>query len=257
MEMKMEENNKFYLDLLSLQSEMSYREYSISTQGTYKRIVKEFLESMNKEVIDVKKEDVIRYLDNKLMTLSVNTVLVELNALEFFFEEILGLNITENIRKYKRVFKTKDFITIEQFNILTASVSERERLMYMVLKELGLFFKEIVKIKVEDIDYQNVTISGRRVSKDLIKDLLQYAEKHELENEIFPLDLSTLWYWNKVNTRKYLGRVCNLDDMKHSLALELYIKQGKEEEAVEYLRLKNVYSLRQYYKRAGYQYFNY
>ena len=96
----MEENNKFYLDLLSLQSEMSYREYSISTQGTYKRIVKEFLETTNKEVIDVKKEDVIRYLDNKLMTLSVNTVLVELNALEFFFEEILGLNITENIRKY-------------------------------------------------------------------------------------------------------------------------------------------------------------
>ena len=156
----MEENNKFYLDLLSLQSEMSYREYSISTQGTYKRIVKEFLESMNKEVIDVKKEDVIRYLDNKLMTLSVNTVLVELNALEFFFEEILGLNITENIRKYKRVFKTKDFITIEQFNILTASVPERERLMYMVLKELGLFFKEIVKVKVEDIDYPNGTISG-------------------------------------------------------------------------------------------------
>ena len=98
MKMKMEENNKFYLDLLSLQSEMSYREYSISTQGTYKRIVKEFLESTNKEVIDVKKEDVIRYLDNKLMTLSVNTVLVELNALEFFFEEILGLYITENIR---------------------------------------------------------------------------------------------------------------------------------------------------------------
>ena len=86
---------------------------------------------------------------------------------------------------------------------------------------------------------------------------MQYAEKHELENEIFPLDLSTLWYWNKVNTKKYLGRVCNLDDMKHSLALELYIKQGKEEEAVEYLRLKNVYSLRQYYKRAGYQYFKY
>ena len=257
MEMKMEENNKFYLDLLSLQSEMSYREYSISTQTTYKRIVKEFLETTNKEVIDVKKEDVIRYLDSKLMTLSVNTVLVELNGLSFFFEEILGLNITENIRKYKRVFKTKDFITIEQFNILVASVPERERLTYLVLKELGLFFKEIVKIKVEDIDYQNVTILGRRVSKDLIRDLLGYAEKHELESEIFPLDLSTLWYWNKVNTKKYLGRVCSLDDMKHSIALELYIKQGKEEEAVEYLRLKNIYSLRQYYKRAGYQYFNY
>ena len=252
----MEENNKFYFDLLSLESEMNYRDYSISTQRTYKRIVKEFLESTNKDVIDVKKEDVTRFLDNKLMKLSVNTILVELNALEFFFEEILGLDITENIRKYKRVFKRKDFITIEQFNILVASVPERERLTYLVLKELGLFFKEIVKIKVEDIDYAGSTISGRRVNRDLIRDLLGYAEKHELESEIFPFDLSTLWYWNKVNTRKYLGRVCSLDDIKHSIALELYIKQGKEEEAVEYLRLKNVYSLRQYYKRAGYQYFN-
>lgn len=253
----MEENNKFYFDLLSLESEMNYRDYSISTRRTYKRIVKEFLEVTNKDVIDVKKEDVTRFLDNKLMELSVNTILVELNALEFFFEEILGLNITENIRKYKRVFKRKDFITIEQFNILVASVPERERLMYLVLKELGLFFKEIVEIKVEDIDYPTSTILGRRVSKDLIKNLLQYAEKHELENEIFPFELTTLWKSNKLNTKKYLGRVCSLDDMKHSIALELYIKPGKEEEAVEYLRLKNVYSLRQYYKRVGYQYFNY
>ena len=108
----MEENNKFYFDLLSLESEMNYRDYSISTRRTYKRIVKEFLEVTNKDVIDVKKEDVTRFLDNKLMELSVNTILVELNALEFFFEEILGLDITENIRKYKRVFKRKDFITI-------------------------------------------------------------------------------------------------------------------------------------------------
>mgnify|MGYP003092348408 FL=1 len=158
MEMKMEENNKFYFDLLSLESEMNYRDYSISTRRTYKRIVKEFLEVTNKDVIDVKKEDVTRFLDNKLMELSVNTILVELNALEFFFEEILGLNVTENIRRYKRVFKTKDFITIEQFNILVASVPERERLMYLVLKELGLFFKEIVEIKLEDIDYPASTI---------------------------------------------------------------------------------------------------
>ena len=41
----MEENNKFYFDLLSLESEMNYRDYSISTRRTYKRIVKEFLES--------------------------------------------------------------------------------------------------------------------------------------------------------------------------------------------------------------------
>ena len=72
--------NKFYFDLLSLQTEMAYRDYSVATQKIYKKTVQDFLEKTNKEVIDVKKEDVIRYLDKKLMELSVNTVLVEGSA---------------------------------------------------------------------------------------------------------------------------------------------------------------------------------
>ena len=248
--------NKFYFDLLSLQTEMAYRDYSVATQKIYKKAVKDFLEATNKEVIDVKKEDVIRYLDKKLMELSVNTVLVELNALEFFFEEVLGLDITENIKRYKRVFKVKDFITMEQFNILQNSVPERERLVYQIIKERGLFFKEIVEIKVEDIDYSKSTLLGEKISRDLARDLLKYAEKYELENKIFPLDFTTLYYWNTQNTKKYLGKYYSIDDLRHSIALELYIKCGKEEEAMEYLRNKDVYSVRQYYRRAGYQYFN-
>lgn len=248
--------NKFYFDLLSLQTEMAYRDYSVATQKIYKKAVQDFLEKTNKEVIDVKKEDVIRYLDKKLMELSVNTVLVELNALEFFFEEVLGLDITENIKKYKRVFKVKDFITLEQFNILQSSVPERERLVYQIIKERGLFFKEIVEIKVEDIDYSKSTLLGEKISRDLARELLKYAEKYELENKIFPLDFTTLYYWNTQNTKKYLGKYYSIDDLRHSIALELYIKCGKEEEAMEYLRNKDVYSVRQYYRRAGYQYYN-
>lgn len=248
--------NKFYFDLLSLQTEMAYRDYSVATQKIYKKAVQDFLEETNKEVIDVKKEDVIRYLDKKLMELSVNTVLVELNALEFFFEEVLGLDITENIKRYKRVFKVKDFVTMEQFNILQNSVPERERLIYQIIKERGLFFKEIVEIKVEDIDYSKSTLLGKKISRDLARDLLKYAEKYEFENKIFQLDFTTLYYWNTQNTKKYLGKNFSIDDLRHSIALEIYIKCGKEEEAVEYLRLKDIYSLRQYYRRAGYQYFN-
>lgn len=248
--------NKFYFDLLSLQTEMAYRDYSVATQKIYKKAVQDFLEETNKEVIDVKKEDVIRYLDKKLMELSVNTVLVELNALEFFFEEVLGLDITENIKRYKRVFKVKDFVTMEQFNILQNSVPERERLIYQIIKERGLFFKEIVEIKVEDIDYSKSTLLGKKISRDLARDLLKYAEKYEFENKIFQLDFTTLYYWNTQNTKKYLGKNYSIHELRHSIALEIYIKCGKEEEAVEYLRLKDIYSLRQYYRRAGYQYFN-
>ena len=128
---------KFYFDLLSLKTEMQFRGYSISTQKTYYKTVKEFLEITGKEVINIKRDDIIRYLDNNLKLLDVNTVLVKLNALEFFFTEILGIDIAENIRKYKRKFKTKEFLSMEQLNILVSSVPTRERLIYKIVIETG------------------------------------------------------------------------------------------------------------------------
>ena len=116
---------KFYFDLLSLKTEMQFRGYSTSTQKTYYKTVKDFLEVTGKEVIDIKRGDIIRYLDNNLKLLNINTILVKLNALEFFFSEILGIDVAENIRKYKREFKTKDFLTKEQLNILISSVPMR------------------------------------------------------------------------------------------------------------------------------------
>lgn len=247
-------NSKYFIDLITLKSEMTFREYSRSTQRTYTRIVEDFLEFTDKEAIYIRKEDVIRYLDNNLKQVCTNTILVQLNALQFFFEEVLGLNITENIRKYKRIFKKRDFITMEQYRLLMASVNERERLIYMIVKELGWISEEIVEIKVDDIDYQNSTLKGSKISKDLAKDLLKYADRYELENKIFLVGAASLRYWNRINTKKILGKHYTFNDLRHSLALEMYIKKGNEEKAGEYLRNNNLPSLRQYYKRAGYQY---
>lgn len=246
--------NKYFIDLVSLQSEMAYREYSEATQKTYKRIVEDFLIVTDKEAVNIKKEDVVRYLDKNLKLVCTNTVLVQLNALQFFFEEVLGVNITENIRKYKRVFKKRDFITLEQYNILMASVPERERLTYLIVKELGWISEEIVEIKLADIDYENSTLKGHKISKGLAKDLLKYADRYDLEDKIFLVGAASLRHWNRVNTKKFLGKHYTFNDLRHSLALEMYIKKGDEKKAGEYLRNNYLPAVRQYYKRAGYQY---
>ena len=66
---------KFYFDLLSLKTEMQFRGYSTSTQKTYYKTVKDFLEVTGKEAIDIKRGDIIRYLDNNLKLLNINTIL--------------------------------------------------------------------------------------------------------------------------------------------------------------------------------------
>ncbi|WP_366936924.1 phage integrase N-terminal SAM-like domain-containing protein, partial [Fusobacterium sp.] len=54
---------------------MTFREYSSSTQKTYLRIVEDFLNFTDKEAIYIRKEDIERYLDKNLKTVSTNTVL--------------------------------------------------------------------------------------------------------------------------------------------------------------------------------------
>ena len=178
---------KFYFDLLSLKTEMQFRGYSISTQKTYYKTVKEFLEITGKEVINIKRDDIIRYLDNNLKLLDVNTVLVKLNALEFFFTEILGIDIAENIRKYKRKFKTKEFLSMEQLNILVSSVPTRERLIYKIVIETGMIVDEVMDLTVKDLNLKNNTweLKGCEITKELATEITDYTEKNYLEHYIF------------------------------------------------------------------------
>lgn len=253
---------KFYFDLLSLKTEMQFRGYSKSTRMIYYKTVKEFLEVTEKEVIDIKRDDIIEFLDNNLKFLDVNTILVKLNALEFFFTEILGIDIAENIRKYKRKFKTKEFLTMEQLNLLISSVDTRERLIYKIVIETGMFIDEIVDLKTEDLTLKNNVweLKGYKITKELATELTDYIDKNYLEQYIFTLfkreekELpQTARYWLRVQSKKFLGEIFSFSDIRYSIGLEM-IKKGDEEKAVKYLRRKTVAGIRQFYKRAGYDY---
>ncbi len=253
---------KFYFDLLSLKTEMQFRGYSTSTQNTYYKTVKEFLEVTGKEAVDIKREDIIKFLDNNLKLLDVNTILVKLNALEFFFTEILGIDVAENIRKYKREFKTKEFLTMEQINMLVSSVPIRERILYEIVIETGMFPEEIVELVVEDLTLRSNTwkLKDFIISKELATEITNYIEKNLLEHYIFTLSngtekilAQTARHWLRTYTKEVLGEVYTFNDIRHSIALEM-IKKGEEKRAVKYLRNKTTASIRQFYKRSGYDY---
>lgn len=253
---------KFYFDLLSLKTEMQFRGYSISTQKTYYKTVKDFLEVTGKEAIDIKREDIIRFLDNNLKLLDVNTVLVKLNALEFFFTEILGIDIAENIRKYKREFKTKEFLSMEQLNILVSSVPARERLIYKIIIETGMIIDEVVVLTVKDLVLEDDAwkLKDYKISKELATEITDFTEKNYLESYIFTLSngterilAQTARHWLRKNTKNILGQIYTFNDIRHSVGLEM-LRRGEEKEAAKYLRNKTVAGLRQFYKRAGYDY---
>lgn len=252
--------NKFYFDLLTLRSEMKYREYSISTQNTYYKTVKEFLETTDKDVIDIKREDIIRFLDSNLRLFDVNTILVKLSALEFFFSEILGIDIANNIRKYKREFKTKDFLTQEQLNILVNSVVERSRLLYRIIIETGMTLEELHLLKAKDLKLGSDNKLGTYIiTRDLAREVTDYIEKNYIESYIFykteatPVGTQALRHLIRTETKDIFGKSYSANDIRHSVALD-FIKCGYEKKACKYLKNESVSSIRQYYKRAGYDY---
>lgn len=238
--------NKYFLDIISLKTEMEFRGYSKSTQKTYTRTVKNFLKVTNKNILDIKKEDVIKYLDSNLGLVDNNTILVKLNALSFFFIEVLGIDITSSIRKYKRAFKKKDFINLDEFNILVASVEERESLVYLIVFETGFPLKKIVSLELIEIE--------TLIEPALYRRILKYCDRYGIEKKLFDITEETLRNKNRENTIKFLGKHCSFNDLRHSIALEKYLKKGDEEKAQEYLGNKTLASIRQYYRRAGYDY---
>ena len=254
MERKMKNYNE--LDILSLKTELNFREYSESTKKIYVQVVTNFLEATNKEAIKIKKEDVVRYLDNNLKKVKANTRGVYLNALEFFFEEVLGLDITESIKNYKREYVKKSFMSMDEFNLLVNSVSGTERLMYLIIKEAGFRTSELIRLKLSDIDYQKSLLAERKVSKELLKEIQGYCDKREIDGNIIQFTTFSLMIWVKRSNQKILGKKYTIEEIRHSIALEKYLKKGDEDGAIEYLGIKdqNKNKIRIYYKRSGNNY---
>ena len=250
----MKNNNDF--DILNLKTELSFRGYSEATKKIYVQTVTNFLNEVNKEAIDIKREDVVRYLDINLKTVSKNTRGVYLNALEFFFEEVLGLDITASIKNYKREFLPKIFISLNDFNILEASVAGKVRLMYLIIREAGLNLGQLANLKLDDIDFENNTLMEKKVSRELLREIQRHCDREAINERIFNVTIYTLINWNNEATEKYLGQRYKIEDIRHGIALEVFLKKGDEEGATKYLGVKKKTSIRQFYKRAGVDYRN-
>ncbi|KYM47183.1 hypothetical protein A2U04_08185 [Fusobacterium necrophorum subsp. funduliforme] len=247
------------IDLMMLRSELIFREYAERTQDIYIKTVEDFLNSTDKESCNIQREDVIRYLDRRLKEDSNNTVLVKLNALEFFFEEVLGLDITENIRKFKKLKREykQDLVGLQDIDILLSSIPTRDRIILKTILETGEYPKHMHKWTISDLHSKEDGwyLKGHKLSKEFTKELLAYIEKFEITNYLFYgnkdfIDYTNIYLLLRKHTEMYLGRRVTVGELKHAVALELW-KQGKVEEIKKYLGNQSLASIRQWYKMRG------
>ena len=85
------------------------RGLSRNTLKTYSRCVEKFFRINRKNPYELRKQDIVMFLDALIeRKVAGNTVNVYVNALKFFYEEVLHRQLTVNIQ-YSKVPKMSEF----------------------------------------------------------------------------------------------------------------------------------------------------
>lgn len=137
-----------------LKLETQRRGLSPRTIETYAQCLNQFLRvKRNQELKKITKEEVKEYLDRFLDC--PNTLNVHLNALKFFFEEVLHKKLTFNVRFSKTPKRLPEFLTKEEtINFLNAISNPKHRLMIELMYGTGMRVSELVNLRVKDFDFQ-------------------------------------------------------------------------------------------------------
>ncbi len=141
--------------LEALKREGRLRNLSPRTIKTYCYCVQKFLKSNKKELKFITRIDVKDYL-LKLVEGGKpgNTINVHLNALKFFFEQVLKRKLTVKIAYSNVQKKLPEFLTKEETARLFESMeNEKHQLMVKLLYATGMRVGEIVSLKVKDFEF--------------------------------------------------------------------------------------------------------
>ena len=137
----------------SIKKEALRRGYSPRTIRTYQKCVEVFLRQCRKEIGRISKADIREFLDNLAEREKAgNTINVYLNALKFFFEQILNKRMKLNIRFSKIPEKLPVVLTKEELKRLFDAVeNKKHKLMLQLMYSAGLRVSELINLKIEDL----------------------------------------------------------------------------------------------------------
>ena len=176
-----------------MQREMLRRGYSPKTITTYLFALHKFFTFCKKEVKSITKQDVTTFLDTLVdKNKSGNTLNVYVNAIKFFYEEILHRRLTLKIR-YSKVPKTLPvFLTQEEVKkLFEVTINPKHKLILEMLYSTGLRVSELVHLKIGDLEFERSIGFVRKgkgnkdrpfiIAQKLVPILKTYIQTHHLE----------------------------------------------------------------------------
>jgi len=159
------------LHLEGLRRELTSRKYSQRTVKAYIYYNEDFLKFVKKNPEEVANEDVKKYMFYLVSKkgYSASTLNIAINALKFYYGEILKCRFTYKIKRPKKNKKLPVVLNQEEVSQILSSVNNiKHKAILMLIYSAGLRVSEVVKLKPEDIDAERklIHIKGAKGRKD-------------------------------------------------------------------------------------------
>ena len=194
---KLDVDPSVWLD--GLEKELAARKYSPNTIEAYIHYNEEFLKFSGKNPHEVENDDVKDYLfhlveEKEVSTSTLNTAI---NALKFYYGEVLKRRFAYEIKRPKKDKKLPVVLSQEEVSRILSSVTNiKHRLILMLIYSAGLRVSEVVKLKPGDIDAERklIHIKGGKGRKDrytmlsdiAMESLSLYMNANNPEKWLFP-----------------------------------------------------------------------
>jgi integrase/recombinase XerD len=181
--------------LKDLRQELIIEGYSAKTLKMYLIYATEALYFMNKSITQLEKRDVVNYLAHKKETGCSNATLGLIHAaLQYLLEKQLKLKILDDIKIPKKAKTLPKVLTKDEIRLLFENTHfGRNRLMLQFMYGSGCRVSEVVKMKIEDLNFKEriATIRGGKgnkdrmiiLSKEWLKGLKKYLDKKRIRSE--------------------------------------------------------------------------
>ncbi|MBI2145731.1 tyrosine-type recombinase/integrase [Candidatus Woesearchaeota archaeon] len=128
------------------------RGLSKNTLATYSHCVEKFFRICRKNPYELRKQDILEFMDKMIeQNVPGNTLNVQINALKFFYQEVLHRRLTINLPIQKVPRRLPHFLEKEDVIQLLAQITNpKHKLMITLLYGTGMRVSELVHLKVKD-----------------------------------------------------------------------------------------------------------
>jgi site-specific recombinase XerD len=220
-------------------AQLTLKAYGASTIRTYRNEFMQLLQLLKKKsVYELTPDDLRRYMVYcfEKLKLTENTLHSRINALKFYFEQVLGREkFFWELPRPKKQFQLPRFFNQDEITaIIKAAGNIKHRTMLMLAYSSGLRVSEVVSIKTIDIDSKRMCI--------LIRQAKGKKDRMVTLSPVLLIMLREYWKTHKPLKEGYLFQGQYKDEPYSSRSLQLVLAAAKTKAGV--LKPGSIHALR-------------